>query len=284
MGMIRVGMVIVVGLVLSACSSVMRNVQNGLAVQLTDSALNHDDPDTVGAALPAYLLLLDASASKADADGQSLCSAAKLYGAYAGGFVNDPARQQRLAARAMRYGTRGACRLQSSLCQANERNFEALEPIIAALPAKRLDALACLGGAWAGDVQARADQADAQADVPKVRLIYERIAAIDPNYSAGEAQMILGVMNSLLPPAVGGKPELGAQHFEKAVALSEGKNLMAKVLYAQYYARLVFDQALHDRLLSEVMAAPVEAPGLTLSNQIAKTRAVALIESGKDYF
>ena len=283
MAIIRIGVALCALLALSACGSVMRKVQNGLAVQLTESVLNHDDPDTVGAALPAYLLL-DAGASKPSADGQSLCSAAKLYGAYAGGFVNDTARQQRLAARAMRYATRGACRLDKSLCQANERNFEALEPIITAVPAKRLDALACLGGAWASDVQARADQADAQADVPKVRLIYERIAAIDPDYSAGEAQMILGVMNSLLPPAVGGKPEVGAKHFEQAIALSDGKNLMAKVLYAQYYARLVFEQALHDRLLSEVMAAPLEAPGLTLSNQIAKTRAAALIESGKDYF
>ena len=268
----------------SACSSIVRKAQNGVAEQLTQSALNHDDPETVGAALPAYLLLLDASANNPNADGASLCSAAKLYGTYAGAFVSDIARQQRLTARALRYGVRGACALEKSLCAANTRNFEALEPIINKLGQDQLPALACLGSAWASDVQARADQPDAQADAPKVRVIYERIAALNPTYGNGEAQMVLGVMNSLLPPALGGKPEIGAAHFKKAIEISADKNLMAKVLYAQFYARLIFDQELHDKLLNEVLAAPLEAPDLTLSNQIAKTRAQALLESGKDYF
>jgi hypothetical protein len=59
---------------------------------------------------------------------------------------------------------------------------------------------------------------------------------------------------------------------------------MAKTLYAQYYARLVFDQELHDRLLNEVIGAPPEAPKLTLTNVLAQERAKALLASGKDYF
>ena len=284
MTLIRLTTIAVLVMLTSACTSIVRKAQNGVAEQLTQSALNHDDPETVGAALPAYLLLLDASANNPNADGASLCSAAKLYGTYAGAFVSDVPRQQRLTARALRYGVRGACALEKSLCAANTRNFEALEPIINKLGQDQLPALACLGSAWASDVQARADQPDAQADAPKVRVIYERIAALNPTYGNGEAQMVLGVMNSLLPPALGGKPEIGAAHFKKAIEISTGKNLMAKVLYAQFYTRLIFDQELHDKLLNEVLAAPLEAPDLTLSNQIAKTRAQALLESGKDYF
>jgi hypothetical protein len=56
------------------------------------------------------------------------------------------------------------------------------------------------------------------------------------------------------------------------------------VLYAQFYARLVFDRALHDRLLNEVLAADPVAPRLTLINTLAKVKAKALLESGKDYF
>ena len=59
---------------------------------------------------------------------------------------------------------------------------------------------------------------------------------------------------------------------------------MARVLYAQYYARLVFDQELHDRLLGEALAADPHAPGLTLLNVLAQQRARELLESGKDYF
>jgi hypothetical protein len=282
--LVRILSITCCGLVLAACGSIVKKVQNGLANDLTTSALNHDDPETVASALPAYMLLLDASASKADADGETLCSAAKLYGAYAGGFISDNARQQRLAARTLNYGTRGACQLEESLCNANALNFEALEPVVNALGEDELPALACLGSAWAADVQARADQPDAQADAPKVRVIYERIAKLDGNYNQGEAQMVLGVMNSLLPPALGGKPEVGEAHFKAAIAQSQNKNLMAKVLYAQYFARLVFNQELHDKLLNEVLSAPAEAKDLTLQNQIAKTRAKALLESGKDYF
>jgi len=268
----------------AGCSSLMERVQTNLAADLTVAALNHDDPDTIAAALPAYLLLLDAGAAKPDASGESLCAAAKLYGAYSGGFVADIQRQQRLSARTLRYGDAGACKLSAQFCQLRALDFDTLTARTAGFEADDLPALSCLAGAWAADVQARSDQPEAQADVPKVRVLYERIATLAPEFNQGEAQMVLGVLNSLLPPAFGGKPELGKAYFERAIAQSNGKNLMAKVLYAQYFARLTFEQALHDRLLNEVLQASSDAPGLTLQNQIAKTRAAALLASGKDYF
>ena len=53
---------------------------------------------------------------------------------------------------------------------------------------------------------------------------------------------------------------------------------------AEHYARLLFDQELHDRLLAEVLAADPREPGFTLMNVLAQERAKALVESGKDYF
>ena len=73
-------------------------------------------------------------------------------------------------------------------------------------------------------------------------------------------------------------------HFEKAIALSEGKFLMAKVVYAEQYAKLVFDKRLHDRLLNEVITADPRADGMTLTNRIAQERAVILLADGDDYF
>jgi uncharacterized protein YceK len=275
---------LIIILLLSGCGSLMQRVQNQMASDLTVAALDHDDPETIASALPAYLLLLDSGASKANASGDSLCSAAKLYGAYSGGFVSDIPRQQRLAARALGYAEQGACALDKALCQVRTLDFDALTQRAAGLQNKALPALSCLAGAWAADVQARSEQPDAQADIPKVRALFERIASLDPGFNQGEAQMVLGVLNSLLPPAFGGKPEVGESHFKAAITQSAGKNLMAKVLYAQYFARLTFDQTLHDKLLQEVISADSRAPGLTLQNQIAKTRAAALLASGKDYF
>ena len=73
-------------------------------------------------------------------------------------------------------------------------------------------------------------------------------------------------------------------HFERVVQLTNGDHLLAKVMFAESYARLVFDRELHDGLLRDVLAADPRAPGLTLMNTIAKEQAQALLESADDYF
>jgi len=83
---------------------------------------------------------------------------------------------------------------------------------------------------------------------------------------------------------MGGKPEIGREHFERAIALSKGKNLLCKVLFAKQYARLVFDRELHDRLLEDVLAADPEARGFTLTNVLAQQQARILLAESDDYF
>jgi capsid protein len=68
-------------------------------------------------------------------------------------------------------------------------------------------------------------------------------------------------------------------HFERALALSDRSFLMVQTLFAETYARMVFDQALHDALLEEVLAFELQnAPAQALSNQIAKRRARELLD------
>jgi hypothetical protein len=96
--------------------------------------------------------------------------------------------------------------------------------------------------------------------------------------------MYLGILDTLLPEALGGEPEAGRQWFEKGIALSGGKDLSIKVEYARGYARQLYDRELHDALLNEVLAAPVEQPNLTLFNILAREQAVALLASADEYF
>ena len=77
---------------------------------------------------------------------------------------------------------------------------------------------------------------------------------------------------------------MAREHFERAIDLSGGRDLSIKVEYARRYARLVFDQELHDRLLTEVLDAPANAPLFTLFNVLAKQEAEALLASSKEYF
>jgi hypothetical protein len=116
--------------------------------------------------------------------------------------------------------------------------------------------------------------------LPRVEAILQRITDLEPGYANGRAQLYLAVMRSQLPGAMGGKPETGRKHFELALDYSRGRDLIVKVEYARNYARLVFDQALHDRLLNEVINADPVAQDLTLSNIIAQQKALGLMNDG----
>ena len=114
-------------------------------------------------------------------------------------------------------------------------------------------------------------------------FLMERVIELDENHENGGPHLYMGGMETLLPASMGGKPEKGRAHFDKAIEINEAY-LMTKVIYAQQYARLMFDQELHDRLLNEVLSADPVVEGMTLTNRIAQERAKDLLASSKDYF
>jgi hypothetical protein len=144
--------------------------------------------------------------------------------------------------------------------------------------------LFALGSAWAGWLQANSADWNAVAELPRIKAIIQRVLELDPLINNGDAYLYMAVMESFLPPAMGGKPELAKSNFEQAIKVSAGENLMAKVLYAEKYARLVFDRELHDRLLQEVSDARIEQNESTLINSIAQYRARILLAESDEYF
>lgn len=268
----------------AGCSSVMHKATRQFADNLTTAILNENDPGTVRDGMPAYLLLIDGLIQGDPQNADTLLAGAKLYGAYTGGFVDEAGRGKRLAQRAYDYARRATCVRRKSLCEALDRPFESFATALGGVGDGDIELLFGLGSAWASRIQQSGDDWDAVADIPKVQAIFEHVIALEPDYEEGAPYMVLGVLNSLRPASLGGKPERGRDNFERAILLSGGRNLMAKTLYAQYYARLVFDKELHDRLLGEVLDAAPEASKLTLVNTLAQQRARTLLESGKDYF
>ena len=273
----------------AGCAAVASRAGDRLATQLGEAVTNSDDPATVRDGLPAYLLLIDGLINDGQPDGPGkaglLFAGAELHGAYAGNFTEgDAERARRLSAKAFAYARRGTCAVDAGLCAAIDGDIGAFEAAVAAAPDRQLPAMYALAAAWAGQLQANSEDWAAIADLPKVQALLDRVVAVDPGHEQGMAQLYLGVLHSLRPEAIGGQPERGRRHFEAAVEYSGARNLYAKTLMAEYYARLVFDQALHDRLLAEVLAADPAQAGFTLVNVLAQTRARALQASGKDYF
>jgi hypothetical protein len=269
---------------LAACGSVVHRATRQFADNLTTSILNQDDPATVHDGVPSYLLLIDGIINGDPNNADALLAGAKLYGAYVGGFVDDPARAQHMAERAYGYARRALCLREKELCRTIDAPFDAFQNALDKSNRGDVETIYGFASAWAGRIQVNTGDWNAVADLPKLQALLTRLAGIDPHYDNGGAYLYLGVINSIRPASLGGKPEEGKADFDKALELSQGKNQMVRVLYAQFYARLVFDQELHDKLLNEVLAADPVAPNLTLINTLAKIKAKALLESGKDYF
>ncbi len=266
------------------CSSVISSATAGLSANLTSAVLDQNDPETVRQGAPAYLLMIDGLIANDPDDPKLLASGAQLYASYTATFVDDPERAARLAERAKGYGFAALCSAAPATCDSWRRPFDEFEAIIGSVGRRELDELYTAAAAWATWVQVnRADWA-AIADKARVEAMMKRVVTLDPGYRHGAAFAYLGVLNSIIPPALGGRPEQGRRDFERAIELSDGRDLLAKVLFAREYARLVFDRELHDRLLEEVLAASPDVPGLVLTNTMAQAEARVLLAESEAYF
>lgn len=269
---------------LLGCQMLASSATTRLAENVSAAVLDQDDLALVRDGGPAYLIAID-GLIEGDPENQTLLLAgARLYSAYASAFVAEPKRAARLTARALGYGQRALCIQREALCAVSAGPFDDFERELAKTDLDDLAALYGLGSAWASWVQANSSDWNALADLPKLQAVMERVVALDEDYETGAAHVYLGTLYTLRPAALGGMPERGRRHFERAIELSEGRNLMAKVLFAKQYARLVFDRPLHDRLLEEVLEADAESRGFTLSNTLAQEQARELLAQSDDYF
>jgi hypothetical protein len=283
--MSRVLLVALLCMGLTACpGTAIESAAKRYAEGLTDSILDHDDPQTVRDALPAYLLALDGAVASAPDNVPVVAAAARIYALYASSFAGHPERQKRLADRSKRYALQA---LSHGLDDLHDVVGESLEDYVDELEdvdEEDFGLLYAFATAWTVWLQANVEDWNAIADLPKIEATLRHIVTAVPDYDDGNPHMMLGVLTAQIPPSLGGKPEVAQTYFQNAIKLSDNKNLQAKVYYAQYYARLVFDQELHDRLLREALKADPKAHGFTLSNILAQDQAVDLLVGSQDYF
>ncbi len=255
-----------------------------MSESLASSILNSNDPETVRQGAPAYLLMIDGFIADDPENPDVLMTGAQLYSSYAGAFVDDPSRGKLMSVKARDYGRSALCLNNKTTCGIWEKPYDQFETVIEALGSEDIEPLYVAAMTWATWIQVNRDDWIAIADKARVEKMMLRVVALDDGYRRGSAHLYLGVLATLLPKALGGKPEEGRQHFERSIELSGSQDLIAKVLLAKDYARLVFDRELHDRLCSEVLEADPEIDGLTLSNTLAQSEAKALLDDSQDYF
>ncbi len=272
-------------LTLNGCSYITSSATEDFGRNLKQAMLNHNDPQLVTEAIPAYLLLQE-SLLVSDPDNETmLMSTANLYASYSSlSGELDTERKQHLSNKAFEHALHSACLHKSSFCQLNDKKYDDFTQIVDQSDLSDLDSLYGLGKSWVNWIQTNQTDWNAVAQLAQVKYIMNYVISQQDNYNQGEAHLYMGVMEIIIPPALGGKPDVAKHNFEKAMQLSDNKNLMVHLLYAKKYARMLFDRKLHDDLLKTVLNTPAEQDGFTLSNTLAQQQAKKLLQSADDYF
>lgn len=273
-----------IGAVFAALCGCANLIGSMAADTLTASILNQDDPMLIESGVPAYLLLVDGFIHESPDSEDLLAAGAQIYALYGSRFSADQAAAVRMTRKARDYGRRAICIVNDRACDWDGLSFAEFSAELAEVDAKQIDALYAYALGWLSYLDATSDDLSAVAELPWVEVAMERALELDESYGDGAVHTWLGIIKALRPPALGGEPELARAHFERSLELSGGRDLSVKVEYARRYGRLMYEQALHDRLLREVLAAPAEEDGFTLFNVLAKQDAEALLASSSEYF
>ena len=269
---------------ISGCGYFLEKAGQSFGNNLSSAILNQSDPELVRDGAPAYLLLLDSFLESNPESPSLLSAAATLYATYGTVFADDPERAARLTERALNYSTTAICGSYAPSCSWDGMLFEDYHRTLPDLRPKHADVVFSHGLASLAYIRAHSSDYAAIALLPYAEALFERYLEINDGSDDGAVHTYLGILNTLIPPALGGKTEKGREHFERAIAISGGRDLSAKVEYANGYARMLYERELHDRLLQEVLDADPEVPGSTLLNVLAQRQARNLLETADDYF
>jgi hypothetical protein len=272
-------------LCMSGCGYIIDSQTRKAGDQLSASMMNFEDPQTVAEAMPTLLILADSMASSKDAGPYALFSAAKMYGAYSSAFANNNKKRQKiLTNKGMSYVMLGSCKYDKAWCKVRTMSSDEFAQFVQKLNKNDVEVAYAYASTLLSYIDAHNDDWAVIADLAKATQLMELVARYDEGYDNGGPLLYLGAISTTLPPAMGGKPDVGKNYFDRAIKVTQGKNLLVKVEYARRYARMTFDKDLHHQLLTEVLEADPKQEGLTLMNTWAQQEAQRLLDDESNYF
>ena len=280
----RVVLLALAGMLTGGCALLISSAASRFADNLSSAILNQDDPETVRAGAPSYLLLLDSFLEGNPDDPALLTAAATLYASYGAVFADDERHASRLTTRARNYAAKAMCETYSPACHWPDQNHDDFVVSLSGISNRQADVLYAYGFAMLAYLRAHSSDWNSLAELPRVEALFNHYLAVTGEDANGAVHTYMGILLTLRPPALGGKPEEARAHFEKAIALTNGKDLAAKVEFARGYARVLYDRELHDELLNDVLHSDPYADGFTLGNVMAQDDAAILMAEADDYF
>lgn len=274
----------VFALSLSGCSTLMSSAATGLAENVSGAMFNQVDPETAKDALPTFIVLLDSFLEDDPYNPDVLSSGAQMYATYGAVFADDEVRASRLTTRGREYAQTAMCVTYEPSCDWPGATYDEFVATLDGIEHKNAEFLFTYGLASLAYLRAHASDWNSLAELPQVEAaLFHYLDIAGDDVSSG-VYTYMGVLLTLRPPAMGGEPERAREFFEKAIDITGGKDLSAKVEYAKGYAKLLYERELHDRLLNEVLEADPDQDGYVLTNVMAQEEAEALLAEADDYF
>ena len=177
---------------------------------LSTIVLDQDDPELITSGLPAYLLFVDGLIAQHPQNVNLLSAGAQLFAVYGSRFA-APDHAVVLTAKARRYGERAICIAHTEACGWSTKDYDTFVAELGKVERKQIGALYSYAVGWLSNLQATSEDWGAVADLPRVEAVLERALALDETYEHGAIHGYLGILGSLRPPALGGKPDRGAR-------------------------------------------------------------------------
>jgi len=243
------------------------------------------DLELAKAAIPANLKLVESLTREIPANRELRIHAAQGFYGYTFGFVEDenPARASALYRRGLEHAL--AALETAGLGDPMTMPRDMLQQKLADLGRDAVPDLFWAASNWAKWIDMNRTDPARIADMAKVEALMQRVLELDETFYFGGPHIFFGVWYGSRPPMLGGNFALSEMHFGKARNITQGKLLIADVLYAQYLAVQQGNRkAFHDKLTAVVHAPPDSYPEMALANAIAQHKAKILLKNEEELF
>lgn len=274
-------------LFVAGCGRFLIHLSEPLYTDLAKAFLAQKDPLLVRDGLPAYLIFLDGLIESSPNNKDLLLTAARSYSAYSAAFVEEPDRRRLFAEKARDYAFKALEIHRQGFEEARKGSYTDFLAYLSRFGRRDIGYLFHTASIWAGWIEVNSDSLEALADIPKVKAMIERVLEVDETYYYGVPHVYMGVLLSIYPSSLGGRPGEARAHFERAIEISKGAYLPAYVMYARFYAKPLYMKDLFFDLLKRARSMPVDrVQEFTLINTLAKREAGRLMELAEreEYF
>jgi hypothetical protein len=175
----------------------------------------------------------------------------------------------------------------ASLLRAQVKNewVDELPQVLVRVREDDVPALFWTAQAWGLLIRADDENLLELANMAKVEAMMRRVYGLDPDYSFGAVHLFFAIRNTTLGQELGGDLDVARQHFEAAIAVTDGRFLPARFFYARDYCRAIQDRECFESGLEEVAEAdPDIFPEQRLANTLATEWARQWLSKVDDLF